>query len=128
MKILFVATFILANLIGCPPYKELKEIKFGEGGGVTGEELAYELKPNGNILKGGKKIKTISREKMLAVANEIEKLSSESLRFNHPDNVYYFIETKKEDNKARIVWGDPTFPVPVEVKKLYDHLQEIVNP
>lgn len=130
MKMIFyTAILILLNASNCSTPKDIKEIKFGEGGGFTGAVTEYQIKANGDIFvnksleKEQKKIKTIDKTEMKSIQNKLDKLSNESLKFNHPFNIYYFIEI----DKGRIVWGDPAFPEPSEIKELYDHLQKIVN-
>lgn len=124
MKIsFFTVIVVLLNVSNCSTEHKFQEIKFGEGGGFTGAVTEYQIKTNGDVFKGEKKIKTITNAEMKSIQNKIEKLSNESLQFNHPFNIYSFIET----DKGKITWGDPAFPEPKEIKELYDYLQEIIN-
>lgn len=122
---------VLSNIPECSSSKEIfQEIKFGEGGGFTGMVMEYTIYPNGeihfsnSITKEHKKIRTISRTEREAVQKALIKVPADALSFNHPGNLYYFIEI----DKNRAVWGDPSFPEPLEIKELYDRLQKLVNP
>ena len=121
--LVYISILIVLNTSNCSTPKDIKEIKFGEGGGFTGAVTEYQLKANGDILKETKKIKTIDNAEMKRVQNNLNKLSEASFKFNHPGNLYYFIET----DKGKITWGDINFPEPTEVKELYNQLKQITN-
>lgn len=124
MKLLiYTSIFILLNASNCSMQHDFKELKFGEGGGFTGMVTAYEIKENGDVLKDGKKIKSIDKSELKAIQKKVNNLSTESLKFNHPFNIYYFIET----DKGKIVWGDPAFPEPDDIKALYNQLKKSIN-
>jgi len=128
-KILIYVILVFSNASNCSTPKKNKEIKFGEGGGFTEAIIEYQIKANGDIFinksleKEYRKIKTLSKSEMKQIQNKLLKLSSETFQFNHPFNIYYFIET----DKGKIIWGDPEFPEPTEIKDLYDYLQKIIN-
>jgi hypothetical protein len=121
--LIYTSMLILLNVSNCSTSKDFKEIKFGQGGGFTGAVTTYEIKANGDVLKEGKKIKNITTSEIKAIQKKINNLSNESLKFNHPFNIYYFIET----DKGKIVWGDPAFPEPDDIKELYNQLQKSTN-
>ncbi len=129
MKIILYTVIILLNISKCSSPKDFKEIKFGEGGGFTGAVTEYQIKVNGDIFinksleKENRKIKTISNSELKNIENRYNKLSKESLSFSHPGNLYYFIEV----DQTKIVWGDPTFPEPLDIKELYNELQKIIK-
>jgi len=127
--ILYIGVVILLNLLKCSTSNDLKEIKFGEGGGFTGAMTEYQIKANGEIFinksleKENRKIKTIRNADLKNIEKKFSKLSKESLNFNHPGNLYYFIET----DQIKIVWGDPSFPEPSEIKELYKQKKQIIK-
>ncbi len=129
MKLLiYTSIFILLNASNCSTPQDFKGIKFGEGGGFTGAVTTYEVKANGDIFKAEKKINTISKSEIKSIQNKLDKLSNESLKFNHPFNIYYFIETEKGNEKINIVWGNPAYPEASDIKELYNELQKTINP
>ncbi len=125
MKVILYSTIlILLNASNCSTEKDFKGIKFGDGGGFTGAVTTYEIKTNGDVFKDDKKTKTVEASELKTIQKKIDKLSNESLKFNHPFNMYYFIEI----DKNKIVWGDPAFPEPSDIKELYSELQKISHP
>jgi hypothetical protein len=126
--VIYFSILIVLNSSNCSTQQNFKEIKFGEGGGFTGIVTEYQIKANGDIFiiksleKENKKIKTINKSQLKNIENKISKISKESLSFNHPGNLYYFIET----DQTKIVWGDPTFPEPIDIKELYNYLKQIL--
>ena len=125
MKIICYLLFaLLLNISTCSSEKDIKEIKFGEGGGFTGAVTGYTLHPNGGVFSGDEKIRKIGKEEMKGIQEKLKKLPVSSFRFNHPGNMYYFIETEK----GKITWGDPSFPEPLEIKELYELLMKSAAP
>ena len=129
MKTLFyISVLFLLNASNCSKTTEFKEIKFGEGGGFTGAFTEYEIQTNGDVFRNNSlnkehtKIKTLDKSDLKQIQNGINKISADDYNFNHPGNIYYFIET---DNK-KITWGDPSFSEPKEAKKLYEQLNKII--
>lgn len=108
---------------------EFQKISFGSGGGFTGAVTEYEIKSNGDIIfteslkKEQKKIKTIDKAELETLQSKINQIPEEYFKFNHPFNIYSFIET----TKGRITWGDPAFPAPDYIKELYEYLNKIIN-
>ena len=130
MKLLLYSTLlVLLNASNCSSPKTFKEIKFGEGGGFTGAVTEYQIKTNGDVFvnksldKTQTKIKTIDKEEMKTIQEKVDKISNDSWKFNHPFNVYHFIET----DKGKITWGDPSFPVSSDIKELYDYLNKTIK-
>ena len=133
MKPILCIFLIILNISNCSEPKDFNEVRFGEGGGFTGAITEYQIKTNGEIFlnksleKIQNKITTIDKSEMKRIQTKLANLSNEALKFNHPFKLYYFIETEKENEKIRIVWGDPAFPEPSGIKQLYDYLQKIIN-
>lgn len=121
--LLYTSILVLLNASNCSNRNSFKGIRFGEGGGFTGAVITYEIKSNGDVYKADKKLKTLSDSDLNAIQKKIDNLSNESLSFNHPFNLYHFITT----DKANIVWGDPAFPEPSDIKELYAELQKSIN-
>jgi len=113
---------------------DINLITFGSGGGFTGAVTKYQINSKGEILeiktfeKTTRQIKKISKNELKTINKKINKLSGDQLKFNHPGNLYYFIEFEKEKKKINITWGDPTFTEPKEVKELYEYLNTLIKP
>ena len=130
MKILFYfIILIILNTSNCSEHHDFKEIKFGEGGGFTGAITEYQIKPNGDIFiknsynKENRKIKTIDDSELKNIEKKFNSLSVESMNFNHPGNLYYFIES----GQTKIVWGNSSFPEPKDIKELFFQLNQIIK-
>jgi len=127
--LIYISAFIILNASNCSKTTEFKDIKFGEGGGFTGAVTEFEIHTNGDVFKNNSlskehtKIKTLAKSDLKEIQNDINKIPVDAYSFNHPGNIYYFIET---DSK-KVTWGDPTFKEPKEVKQLYEQLNKIVS-
>ncbi len=127
--LLYISAFIILNASNCSKTTEFKDLKFGEGGGFTGAVTEYEIQTNGDVFRNNSlnkehtKVKTLTKTDLKEIQNGINKVSFDAYTFNHPGNLYYFIET----DKKKITWGDPAFKEPKEVKELYEQLNKIVS-
>ncbi len=138
-KNLFVASIALVVLIlsNCSVNKSLNnklvnEITFGSGGGFTGAVIKYQIKSSGEITKinsiDNKTIllKTINKRKFREINKKVNKLTETQLKYNQPENIYYFIEI---DNgvKTIITWGENNKEAPLEIKQLYAYLSTLIK-
>lgn len=109
-----------------------QQLRWGSGGGVVGKETTYTLLNNGQIFKKGlKEPNTEAAKTKSKTAAEIFKaaaaLDIAKLEFNHPYNLYSFLEWQDGDVVQRIVWGDPAFPVGEGVKEVFDRLNGLLT-
>ncbi|MFN0215618.1 MAG: hypothetical protein ACKVT2_15280 [Saprospiraceae bacterium] len=141
MKLLFFSLVILATSVlwfSCKQTKYTadklsdKQIRWGTGGGFVGKESAQILCDNGQIfnrdimgtvlLSGktkGKKAKTLFKT--------AEELGLAKLEYNHPGNIYYFIELLEGDMVSRVVWGDKKYPVEKSINDLFEELNGLLK-
>jgi hypothetical protein len=110
--------------------KEIKEVKFGSGGGFTGALTEYLIKTNGDVFMSDAetnqtttKLKTLSLTDVNGIQKKIKELPAEIWNFNHPYNMYSFVEVEGK----RAVFGDPEYPLPKELGELYNYLQDLIN-
>lgn len=110
--------------------KEIKEVRFGNGGGFTGAVTEYLIKANGDVYmtdaetnQTSTKLKTLSETDIKGIQKKVKELPVEIWNFNHPYNMYSFVEVEGK----RAVFGDPGYPLPTELGELYDYLQELIN-
>lgn len=128
-KILILCSTFLVSCFGTKHYTE---IKFGNGGGFAGSITEYIIKPDGEILinKGFEnnfiKFKTIKKKELKEIQKRLSELSNVPVEFNHPGNIYYFLEFKIDNELNKITWGDPKYNEPKEIKELYEYLINIV--
>lgn len=110
--------------------KEIEEVKFGNGGGFTGAVTEYLIKANGEVFITDAetnqtliKLKTLSETDIKGVQKKVKELPKEIWNFNHPYNMYSFVEVEGK----RATFGDPGYPLPEELGELYNYLQELIN-
>lgn len=53
---------------------------------------------------------------------EAQKLRLDTIQFNHPGNLYYFMEVQKGESAPRITWGSADHTVPNQVQEFYNKL------
>ena len=105
------------------------QIVFGSGGGFTNLLTEYYLLEDGKIVQKSKEgegyniLTRIDKDKATQCFAGSKILKLDTLAFNEPGNMYYFI-TIRNDTKSenRIVWGSTDKPVPNEVKGFYKML------
>lgn len=109
-----------------------QQLHWGAGGGYVGKESAHILLNNGQIFKrelAGALVETakVKSKKAAAIFKTAQALDFSNLEFNHPGNIYSFLEWQDGDVVHRIVWGDPNFPIDGNVKALYDRLNGLLK-
>ncbi|MEQ6166385.1 MULTISPECIES: hypothetical protein [unclassified Ekhidna] len=103
-----------------------KYIRFGNGGGFTGEIEGYKLVNNELYRLNSPEVLRVIPDNELNIINT--KLSSlDSLRYNHPANMYRFIKIEYQNNTSvEYQWGINEEP-PNELKRFFDILMEATN-
>lgn len=131
-----VATAFLWTACKQPKYTSdklsTKQIRWGSGGGIVGKESAHILCDNGQIFYRDIMAKTESAgktkgSKAKAIFKSIEALGLAKMEFNHPSNMYNFLEWQDGDVVSRVVWGDKAFPVDKSVQDLFGELNGLLK-
>ncbi|APQ17692.1 hypothetical protein [Maribacter hydrothermalis] len=129
-----LTTFLFIALISCKSQQFTldnlpdKQLVFGKGGGVTGAVDTYVLLENGQLFhtnsltKIEEELKKVSDDYTEEFFGKLEGLQLNNVDFNHPGNVYYFIEDVNADERAKVVWGSFEHGVNPVYKELYDNL------
>ncbi|WP_405410936.1 hypothetical protein [Maribacter sp. Asnod1-A12] len=105
-----------------------KRLVFGKGGGMTGVIDTYILLENGqlfhtnSITKKSEELNSISESKTEELFDHLDMLQLVNVDFNHPGNVYYFIEDVNEEFTTKIVWGSFEYGIAPKYKALYENL------
>jgi hypothetical protein len=109
-----------------------QQLRWGNGGGYAGRETTYTLLSNGQVFKQELKdtlaetVKT-RRKTAAAIYKTAESLNLAKLEFEHPGNIYSFLEWQDGDVVQRISWGDPAIPVNADIKSLYGQLNALLK-
>lgn len=109
-----------------------KQLRWGNGGGFVGKETAHILCDNGQIFNRDIMGKTSESGKTKgksakALFKTAESLGVAKMEFNHPGNIYNFIEIQDGDMVSRVVWGDKSYPVDKRVQDLFVELEGLLK-
>ncbi len=109
------------------------QLLFGTGGGFTGKAQTNLLLENGQIFRQDymetkfSEMPSVKKKLAHQFFEAAEDLKLGDMKFDHPGNLYNFIELTDDGKTARIVWGDEGFPVNQKVKDLYIALSDLVK-
>ena len=129
------ATLLLLVLPGCQSAKSPPEalperqLRFGGGGGFAGAYEEYVLLENGQrfyrnaVEKPLTELPAIRRSLARRLWEQAEALPFATMEFNHPGNLYHFLEWRDGAGARRLTWGDPDRPADPRVQLLYDELR-----
>jgi hypothetical protein len=142
MKIILIALTLLAVALlfvfckqqpkftaeNLPP----QQLRWGTGGGIVGKETTSILLQNGQVFRRDVAgvVTQASKTKSKTAASlfkTAESLNISKLEFNHPGNIYSFLEWQDGDAVQRMVWGDAQQPVDPGVKALFDRLNGLLK-
>lgn len=141
MRILLISITLLATALlfwFCKQQKYTagkfpdKQLRWGNGGGFVGRENTFTLLENGQIFKSEPNDKMTELEKTKAgkakkIFETAAALGLAKLNFEHPGNIYSFVELQEGDMVQRITWGDIKYPVDERVKDLFAQLTALVK-
>lgn len=128
MKIYSVLIFII--LSSCATGKiaiktGIEEIRFGSGGGFTGEVKTYVLTSNNTLLEMEKELKKVDLKKTMELFKEAKGFINYT--FNEPENIYSFIEIKTKEKTNIIVWSFGSLKVDKRITELHKKLMILKN-
>lgn len=135
LKLLLLCLFSI-SFMSCKPQQFTvenlpdKQLVFGRGGGITGAVDTYILLENGqlfhtnSITKKSEELKKVGKAKTQELFNQLEAIQLGDIDFNHPGNMYYFIEDVSEAGSKKVVWGNKDYQVEPLCKILYTNLIE----
>ena len=104
------------------------QLVFGSGGGITGGSDSYILLENGQLFhtnsftRESEELPSVGREKAGKFFSELTQLQLAKMDFNHPGNLYYFLESVDGDIVHRVTWGSNDYEAPASCKTLYKKL------
>ncbi len=128
--VLVIAVLTVASCVSNKIVSDIQTLRFGSGGGFTGEIKKYELSSEGklsNIIDQDtiflKNISKSSVQKIIVFAETIK-----SLELNEPKNMYRFIEIDFNQSATnRLVWGLGYTDKPIQVDSLYNKLTTLLK-
>ncbi len=112
-----------------------RQIMVGSGGGVTGFSTTYYLFENGKLFGRRSRDTTFTFIRQQTVANTkrifsvAEKTCKiRTTRFNHPGNVYKFVQWRKGKSVNKVTWGASDKKVSANYPKFYTSFMSMIPP
>ncbi|MCC7503668.1 MAG: hypothetical protein IT259_00145 [Saprospiraceae bacterium] len=140
-RILLFSAFALllsAGLWQCSPGTKYtpenmpsKQLHWGYGGGFAGQETSFVLLENGQIFRrngAGLALQEVKGTKAKTAKNLFKTFDRDLKKydFNHPGNVYSFVQQQEGSSIRRIAWGDDRFPVEQKAKDFFNQMNALV--
>jgi len=137
-SILFLSLF-LVSFFSCKSQRYTlndlpdTQLIFGSGGGITGEINTYTLLENGQLFynnslsKESKEIESLSKKEAAVCFQKMKGLQLSQMNFNHPGNMYYFLEEVKGDERHSVIWGSNEHNISEECKAFYKELRTTIK-
>ncbi len=126
---LIALVFVISSCGSNKFVSDIQSIRFGSGGGFTGEIKKYELSPKGVLstinnqdTTALKKISPASIKEIMTSAETIK-----DIELNKPENMYRFIEVDHGKSSNRLVWGMGYQELPPQVDTLFNKLTNLLN-
>lgn len=138
VSFLMFSWLLLATVQCTAPYTPDRfpahRLRFGSGGGFSGEVITWTLLPNGQLFRNSR-LKDTTIEWTAHARREGRRLFQEAQTlelwkkppFSHPGNVYRFIEWKDDQRTHRITWGAREYPVDSTIETLYLRLMALTR-
>jgi len=101
---------------------DIKEIRFGYGGGVAQTVTHYNLHPDGSLYQNGQKINKVSKDKVKVVYDKADSLNYKS--FDRPGNTFSYVHIVKEDTTLSYCW-ETVAAIPIT--NLFIELQNLIK-
>jgi hypothetical protein len=123
--VLFLGSFTNDKIV-----LDIQTIRFGSGGGLTGEINSYELSREGQLtaIHSGDTtfLKTVPQDQIKEILKTAESIKE--IKLNEPGNMYRFIEIDYDKGTTiRLVWGFEYQNLPSEIDAFYKKLEYLTN-
>ena len=111
-----------------------EQLRFGSGGGFAGTSTEHLLLANGQYFKkpqGSRQLGYITRIDPALAKRYLQRagaLGLNAMDFNHPGNMYYYLDLRGGATAGKITWGDINHEPPAAAKALYKELLATVSP
>lgn len=110
-----------------------KQVVIGNGGGFTGATTTYYLLENGQLFGRRSRDTTFTFLAKQTTANTRRLFSTvertckiKTTRFDHPGNVYKFVQWRKGKKQYKVTWGATGKKVPANYPKFYDSFMTMI--
>lgn len=128
-----LSLIFIVVLFSCSAQKELyvdnpQILSFGSGGGFTNQSIEYRLHSDGKLWKfkglenDSSLLKQIKKEDTRQIFNKAYKLGLDTLKFNNPGNMSYYIHIKSKTLDNKILWSNGNNQMQYEIIEFYKTL------
>lgn len=134
---LLAALLLALSFYSCKTYQPDNlpdtQLRFGQGGGFTGAVTEYLLLENGQIfvreeLEGAyQSLGKVKRARAKALFEQWVTGSFSEKEFQHPGNMYYYVNRVDGSQAHRLTWGSSDHPVSDELRSFYQSCYAIVK-
>lgn len=110
-------------------------IKFGAGGGFTGNSSGFIIKGNGDVYKWKKSlqspvneefIKRLSKKKLRSIVKKIKKEKVFNMNYHEVGNYTYFMEYSVKGIVKTLSWTEEK-ETPAAIKEFNNYLHTLIN-
>jgi len=139
MRPLLIFSFFLIGFSSCKSQlfsiEDLpeKQLIIGRGGGISGEVSTYTLLENGQVFynnsltKENAEIKSINKKEATSFFQKMDSLKLSEMNFEHPGDMYYFLEEVNGEERYRVIWGSNDYDAPKGCKDFYTKLRTTIK-
>jgi len=109
------------------------QLIFGSGGGMSGAVTSYTLLENGQLFyqnsltKEHKELESLTKKEAASCFQKMQGLQLSQMKFDHPGNLYYFIEEVNGTESHRVTWGSNDHKISEECKIFYKELRTTIE-
>ncbi len=122
----------------CTTYKPdnlpAKQLRFGNGGGMTGAVKEYILLENGQLFTRSTygdsltELPKVGKGVAKSIFKAYQKNGLNDVEIDNPGNLYYFIDMQEDTTKNhKMTWGGGEQP-PAMAKSFYEQLTGLIKP
>ena len=111
---------------------ENRSVQFGNGGGIAGKEITYQLLGSGALSrKSGlneefQKVADIPSGVLNQVFSKIDEVDWSKIDVNKPGNTYRFLKLSDSNESKRLTWSRAE-DLPAEMQEVYQSLMALTK-
>jgi len=108
------------------------DVFFGRSGGFSNMNPVFEIKSNGEVLRGDHAkspliiLKKLENSKIDSLYYLINQCNFGSLSIKQVSNITYYIELKSDKVNNKVTWFDES-QIPLEVRRLHQFLMQLIK-
>lgn len=134
-----LGVLIMSSMSSCQPSKftpatySKRMIMVGSGGGFTGFVTTYTFLDNGQLFmqtstdKDPKEMTRQKKKQAKEMFRMMDAMDIQNSEFQHPGNMYTFVQLQEGKEAFRIIWGDDGYQAPEPAQALYDSMMVMIK-